>query len=67
MTKTVVSLLMSLKTGQLYSVKCEYNLCEIKVNINMKCFWISGLGLMDFLRELCHSESSAAICFTCDH
>ena len=62
-TKTVVGLLVSLKTGQLYSVECKYNLCEIKVNIKMKCFRISGLGLMDFLRELCHSESSADILY----
>ena len=63
MTKTVVGLLMSLITDQLYSVACKYNLCEIKVNTNMKCFQISGLGLTDFLRELCHSESSTAILY----
>ena len=60
----MVGLLMLLKTGQLYSVECKYNLCEIKLNKNMKCFRTSGLGLADFLRGFCHSESSASIYFT---
>ena len=36
-TRTVVGLFRPLETGPLYSVKCGYNLCEIKLNINMKC------------------------------
>jgi len=59
MTRTVVGLLVSLLNGQLYSVVCKSNLCEI----NMNYFWISGLGRTDFLRELCHSELSAAILY----